>query len=870
MSYPWIKDGQYVTPAATNYLAVTSPNGLYLTDGVSPATIITPTSVTATTFYGTLNGTVTNATNATNVAITDDNTNATFYPVFVSNNTGNLPLKVDKTTTPFSYVPSTGMLTTTQFTTTGSYGANQQFYSNTSDTLPLRLVSLGANYEQKGFYITPQTALITYFTTQAEMYNGAGYAQLQLTSGNLTTTAPKVVLQAFVDYDAAPAYTSNVNKLTLGEDTVSGGVGSDIVLTNGNPAFELTENKIVLHTDGNYLNNFIRLRSAFEYTGLESYLTLGIQSFDLTIAQQLALTIASGATDPIVFRRNISTTTNTASGNPVGLLENSRNDTFVTTLTTNLTVSEAFSTTINTPTDTTRAYQLPSASGSTIGYWYGICNKSTLFTIAVKNSSGTTIATVPVAPVSGGSSVVRFAVGAGGTSYFAVADSSNSTNATNVAITDDNTNATFYPVFVSNNTGNLPLKVDKTTGPLSYNPSTGTLVCPSFSPGSGNSIFSALTVDGLEVLSATSGRTKILNNQITCATTATGIPPTTTINPSSITCSSLNNLSTTTITPTSVTATTFNGALNGTATNATNVAITEDNTSATFYPVFVSDNTGNLPLKVDKTTNPLSYNPSTGTMVNQIYFAGTSASTTVLSQLQSTGLQVVNAGSNTTTINSNQITCSQVSGSLTTTITPTSVTTTTFNGALNGNASTATRATNIAGGLGGQIPYQTAVNTTALLANGTAGQYLKSNGTTLAPSWVNQNTAATPSGITTSFSGSGSDTLTINFNNSFSCVTRYAITATNNNGTVIRTITNYALSGGVTGGQYTVVVEITMLGNAGTTFTFNGTGLTTAPVPKTNFTTISASFGGTTTTRHFVLTFAYDGTNYFLSGSLFN
>lgn len=52
MSYPWIKDGQYVTPAATNYLAVTSPNGLYLTDGVSPATIITPTSVTATTFYG--------------------------------------------------------------------------------------------------------------------------------------------------------------------------------------------------------------------------------------------------------------------------------------------------------------------------------------------------------------------------------------------------------------------------------------------------------------------------------------------------------------------------------------------------------------------------------------------------------------------------------------------------------------------------------------------------------------------------------------------------------------------------------------------------------------------------------------------------
>ena len=59
----------------------------------------------------------------------------------------------------------------------------------------------------------------------------------------------------------------------------------------------------------------------------------------------------------------------------------------------------------------------------------------------------------------------------------------------------------------------------------------------------------------------------------------------------------------------------------------------------------------------------------------------------------------------------------------------------------NGNATTATTATNLAGGLGGSIPYQSAVNTTALLANGTSGQYLKSNGTTLAPSWI------TPSAI---------------------------------------------------------------------------------------------------------------------------
>ena len=52
-------------------------------------------------------------------------------------------------------------------------------------------------------------------------------------------------------------------------------------------------------------------------------------------------------------------------------------------------------------------------------------------------------------------------------------------------------------------------------------------------------------------------------------------------------------------------------------------------------------------------------------------------------------------------------------------------------------AGSATTATNIAGGLGGSVPYQTAAGATAMLANGTAGQVLQSNGTTLAPTWVN-------------------------------------------------------------------------------------------------------------------------------------
>ena len=64
-----------------------------------------------------------------------------------------------------------------------------------------------------------------------------------------------------------------------------------------------------------------------------------------------------------------------------------------------------------------------------------------------------------------------------------------------------------------------------------------------------------------------------------------------------------------------ITANTFNGVLSGTATNATNVAVTSDNTSGTYYiPFSKSSGTGNKALYQDDTTGPLSYNPSTSTL----------------------------------------------------------------------------------------------------------------------------------------------------------------------------------------------------------------------------------------------------------------
>jgi len=63
--------------------------------------------------------------------------------------------------------------------------------------------------------------------------------------------------------------------------------------------------------------------------------------------------------------------------------------------------------------------------------------------------------------------------------------------------------------------------------------------------------------------------------------------------------------------------------------------------------------------------------------------------------------------------------------------------TATATGGLTGNVTgTASLATSLTGGSGGSIPYQSSAGVTAMLANGTAGQVLQSNGTTLAPSWV--------------------------------------------------------------------------------------------------------------------------------------
>lgn len=179
-------------------------------------------------------------------------------------------------------------------------------------------------------------------------------------------------------------------------------------------------------------------------------------------------------------------------------------------------------------------------------------------------------------------------------------NSSSATTSTSVVISNNNTNNTFYPVFTDGSGSSRNLSIDITTGPLTYNPSTRTLTALVFS-GSASTI--ALTPDD------TAG-----NYYIPFSKTITSTANTLFIDNTTTPLSYNPNTST-------LTSTVFSGNLSGTATLATNstasnsILIADNNTNATFYPVFATT-TGVQSLYVDSATGPLSYNPSTATLTS--------------------------------------------------------------------------------------------------------------------------------------------------------------------------------------------------------------------------------------------------------------
>ena len=155
-------------------------------------------------------------------------------------------------------------------------------------------------------------------------------------------------------------------------------------------------------------------------------------------------------------------------------------------------------------------------------------------------------------------------------------------------VTDDTTtNGTRYPLFADQTTGNLTTQYVSSTK-FQFNPSTGTLLATVFSGSA-----ASLTNIPAGQLSGTIPSGVLGNSTVYIGTTAIA----------------LNRGSASQ----SLTGVNIDGSAGSTtnATNATNVGITDDTTTAAdMYPTWVTTTTGNLPVKVSSTK--LKFNPSTG------------------------------------------------------------------------------------------------------------------------------------------------------------------------------------------------------------------------------------------------------------------
>lgn len=225
--------------------------------------------------------------------------------------------------------------------------------------------------------------------------------------------------------------------------------------------------------------------------------------------------------------------------------------------------------------------------------------------ITVGSASTATSATTATNLAGGAAASIPYQSAAGTTAFLASASGdsgkvlqSNGTSApswvTPVAyatVTDDTTSGTtFYPLIANVTAGNLTTEYVSSTK-LQFVPSTGILTATGFS-GSGASLTNlpAGNLTGTipsAVLGNSSlfiGTTSIALNRASAIQSLTGVS----IDGSAGSATSATN-----------------------ATNATNIAIIDDtSTNADYYPVWVTNSTGNLPAKVSSTK--LKFNPSTG------------------------------------------------------------------------------------------------------------------------------------------------------------------------------------------------------------------------------------------------------------------
>ena len=341
-------------------------------------------------------------------------------------------------------------------------------------------------------------------------------------------------------------------------------------------------------------------------------------------------------------------------------------------------------------------------------------------------------------------------------SIFSGALSGNATSASTVSTVSDNTAGTYYLPFVKTTallTPNQHIYIDDTTGPLTYNPSTGALSSTSFVGTVSGNASSATTSTNVTVSALATGTyylcgsPSLVTGSVSLQTDSLGhLAFNSTTNNlliggsggGSITMASLGSalsiagngtaISCPSATAISfplanVSATTFTGALSGNATSSTTVSTVSDNTSGTYYLPFVKTTallTPNQQIYIDDTTGPLTYNPSTGALTSTSFVGALSGNATTATTSTNSYLNASSTGS----INYNIVMSSGLTGSnglytdydADVYYNPSThtFTATTFSGALSGNATSSTTVSTVSDNTAGTY-YLPFVKTTALL-----------------------------------------------------------------------------------------------------------------------------------------------------------
>ena len=236
-------------------------------------------------------------------------------------------------------------------------------------------------------------------------------------------------------------------------------------------------------------------------------------------------------------------------------------------------------------------------------------------TLSVGSAATATSATTATNIAGGAASQIPYQTGSGATSFIANGTSGQvlTSNGSSVptwvtptayaTVTDDTTtNAVRYPLFANQTTGNLSTEYVSSTK-LQFTPSTGTLAATVFS-GAGTSLTgtaASLSIGGTaaKATNVVGGAAGSLPYQTAADTTAMLALGT-----------SGYVLTAGASAPAYVAQSTLSV---GNATNATNVAVTDDTSTATdMYLSWVTSTSGNLTIKVSSTK--LKFNPSTGVL----------------------------------------------------------------------------------------------------------------------------------------------------------------------------------------------------------------------------------------------------------------